>query len=136
MLVYCRTPSVSTSLTENSISLTGVNTPRKFRATLRYLRQMLVGSSPHSPLSGHEESGDERDSGVRTGSEPTSPLTSEWENDHVHFNASNFSAQLPSHVSTFAGGLQHRFVYSQVKMNVIILISGCYTFSVILLGIF
>ena len=60
------------------------------------------------------ESADERDSGVRTGSEPTSPLASEGENDHVHFNATHLISQFPLPGSTLAqAGSEHRCVFSQ-----------------------
>lgn len=49
---------------------------------------------------------DDRDSGVRTGSEPTSPLTSEGEND-AHL-VSNFITQLPSTAATQVDTSQHR----------------------------
>ena len=59
------------------------------------------------------ESADDRDSGVRTGSEPTSPLASEGENDRVHFSASYYVAQLPSSASIIANASEHRFVYTK-----------------------
>ena len=91
-------------------SLTGINTPRKFRSSLRYLRQMLVGTSPQVMSDGDQglQSNDDRDSGVRTSSEPTSPLTSEVEND-AHL-VSNFIAQLPSPAPAIADVSQHRHV--------------------------
>ena len=77
------------------------------------MRQML----PHFSWSGDQahESADERDSGVRTSSEPTSPLASEGENDHVHFNGTNYLIyQLPLPESTVAAaGSERRFVFSQ-----------------------
>lgn len=80
---------------------------------MRYLRQMFVESSNDGE---GMESADERDSGVRTSSEPTSPMASEAENDHVHFTASNFTVQLPSPLSTIANaGSEHRFVYTQYQ---------------------
>ena len=56
------------------------------------------------------QSSDDRDSGVRTSSEPTSPLTSEVEND-THL-VSNFIAQLPSPAPDLADASQHRHVSS------------------------
>ena len=75
----------------------GINTPTKFRTSLRYLRQMLGEA--------RVQCSDEKDSGVRTGSEPTSPLTSEGEND-LH-RVSNFIAHLPCPVGDLS---QHRYV--------------------------
>ena len=54
------------------------------------------------------QSSDDRDSGVRTSSEPTSPLTSEVEND-THL-VSSFIAQLPSPTPDLADASQHRYV--------------------------
>lgn len=91
-------------------SLTGINTPRKFRTSLRYLRRIFAGTTPQTLRDGDQglQSTDDRDSGVRTGSEPTSPLTSEGENDgHV---VSNFIAQLPSPAPMIADASQHRYV--------------------------
>lgn len=101
-----------TTFAWNPFSIPGINTPRKFRIALRYLRRML----PHFSWGGDQalESADERDSGIRTGSEPTSPLASEGENDHVHFNATNLISQYPLPGSTLAeAGSEHRFVFSQ-----------------------
>lgn len=94
--------------------LTGINTPRRFRTSLRYLRKMLVQTNPQMDRGGDEglQSTDDRDSGVRTGSEPTSPLTSEGEND-VRL-VSNFIAQLPSPVPTITDEPQHRYVTQEI----------------------
>ncbi|KAL9955265.1 hypothetical protein ACROYT_G036563 [Oculina patagonica] len=91
----------------------GINTPRKFRTSLRYLRRIFAGTTPQALRDGDQEqqSADDRDSGVRTGSEPTSPLTSEGETD-VHV-VSNFIAQLPSPVPMIADASQHRLSVTQ-----------------------
>ena len=77
----------------------GINTPRKFRASLRYLRHMILErqSAVQALRPGDEvlESTDDQDSGVRTNSEPTSPLTSEGESDGIlasHFGVSSTAA--------------------------------------------
>ena len=78
-------------------SITGIDTPTKFRTSLRYLRQVL-GEVRMQCL-------DDKDSGVRTGSEPASPLTSEGENDgHL---VSSFIEKLPFPVGDLS---QHRYV--------------------------
>ena len=89
-------------------SMTGINTPRKFRTSLRYLRKIFAGTSPDPLRNGDQgpQSNDDKDSGVRTSSEPTSPLTSEGEND-VHL-------VLPS-LSTMANASQHRYVNQNSK---------------------
>lgn len=71
---------------------------------------MVVGSSPQVMSDGDQglQSSDDRDSGVRTSSEPTSPLTSEVEND-THL-VSSFIAQLPSPAPHRADASQHRHV--------------------------
>ncbi|XP_078356214.1 uncharacterized protein LOC144641028 [Oculina patagonica] len=91
----------------------GINTPRKFRTSLRYLRRIFAGTTPQALRDGDQgvQSADDRDSGVRTGSEPTSPLTSEGETD-VHV-VSNFIAQLPSPASMLADASQHRLSVTQ-----------------------
>lgn len=93
----------------------GINTPRKFRTTLRHLRRMFVQSSSPTAMSGDDglESTDDRDSGVRTGSEPTSPLASEGENDRVHFSASYYVAQLPSSASIIANASEHSSSFTE-----------------------
>lgn len=71
---------------------------------------MVVGASPQVTSDGDQglQSSDDRDSGLRTSSssEPTSPLTSEVEND-THL-VSNFIAQLPSPAPDIADSSQHR----------------------------
>ena len=71
---------------------------------------MVVGSSSQVMSDGDQglQSSDDKDSGVRTSSEPTSPLTSEVEND-THL-VSNFIAQLPSPTPGQADASQHRHV--------------------------
>ena len=93
-------------------SLTGINTPRKFRTSLRYLRKIFAGTSPEALRNGDQglQFNDDNDSGVRTSSEPTSPLTSEGEND-MHLVS---SAHLPS-LSTMANASQHRYVNQNLK---------------------
>ena len=89
------------------LSVAGINTPRKFRTSLHYLRQLLTESSTH------QDSADERDSGVRTSSEPASPLASEGENENA-FGAARLTAQLRSlPVTSTDTGSEHRFVYMQ-----------------------
>lgn len=73
----------------------GIDTPTKFRTSLRYLRQVL-GEVRMQSL-------DDKDSGVRTGSEPATPLTSEGENDK-HF-VSSFINKLPFPIGDLS---QHR----------------------------
>ena len=77
--------------------MTGIDTPTKFRTSLRYLRQVL-GEVRMQSL-------DDKDSGVRTGSEPATPLTSEGENDK-HF-VSSFINKLPFPIGDLS---QHRYV--------------------------
>lgn len=71
---------------------------------------MVVGSSPQVLSDGDQglQSSDDRDSGVRTSSEPTSPLTSEVEND-THL-VSSFIAQLPSPAPYLTDASHHRHV--------------------------
>lgn len=90
--------------------VSGVNTSNKFRTALLHMRQMFIESRARAFNLEDDgmESGDERDSGLRTGSgsDTASPLVSEWEND------CNCHAQLPpAHVSSGDVSL-HRFVCS------------------------
>ena len=66
--------------------------------------QFFVGRSP--------DSSDERDSGMRSNSEPTSPLVSEGENDHAHIGDSTrciVRNSFPVLASADANDSEHRY---------------------------
>ena len=92
---------------------------------------MVVGASPQVTSDGDQglQSSDDRDSGLRTSSssEPTSPLTSEVEND-THL-VSNFIAQLPSPAPDIADASQHRHacLYNRLEWNADLPLFVCLT---------